>query len=106
MRARAAEVNAGKLIDLVSDSRIFSRKRRGFLSKSTPYDCHGHVIRAMILIMAGKVEKEQFFDVQAEYLLKMEGDPATDNANQKPAPKPTWVDAAGFDRGSFNPSSD
>ena len=78
LRARAAEVNAGKLIDLVSDSRIFSRKRRGFMSRSTPYDCHGHVIRATILIMAGKVEKEQFFDVQAEYLLKMEGDPATD----------------------------
>ena len=92
LRARAAEVNAGKLIDLVSDSRIFSRKRRGFMSRSTPYDCHGHVIRAMILIMAGKVEKEQFFDVQAEYLLKMEGDPATDNATQKPAPKPTWSD--------------
>ena len=103
LRARAAEVNAGKLIDLVSDSRIFSRKRRGFLSKSTPYDCHGHVIRAMILIMAGKVEKEQFFDVQAEYLLKMEGDPMTDNANQKPAPKPTWVDAAGNDLVSGEP---
>ena len=106
LRARAAEVNAGKLIDLVSDSRIFSRKRRGFMSRSTPYDCHGHVIRAMILIMAGKVEKEQFFDVQAEYLLKMECNPATENANQKPARKPTWVDAAGLDRGSFNPSSD
>ena len=34
LRARAAEVNAGKLIDLVSDSRIFSRKRRGLLSRA------------------------------------------------------------------------
>ena len=103
LRARAAEVNAGKLIDLVSDSRIFSRKRCGFLSKSTPYDCHGHVIRAMILIMAGKVEKEQFFDVQAEYLLKMEGDPRLGDSYNKPAPRPNWVDAAGNDLVSGEP---
>ena len=75
MRARAAEVNAGKLIDLVSDSRQFSRKRRGVFSKSAPYDCHGHVIRALILIKAGQITKEDYFAAQAEYLLKMEGDP-------------------------------
>ena len=75
--ARAAEVNAGKLIDLVSDNREFSRKRNGgFMSRNTvPYDCHGHVIRALILIQAGQVTKEDYFATQAEYLLKMEGDP-------------------------------
>lgn len=57
MRACAAEVIAGKLIYWVSGLVIFSRERRGFLSKSTAYYCHGHVIRAMILIIAGKVEK-------------------------------------------------
>ena len=97
LRARAAEVNAGALIDLVSDSRFRSRKATGFLSKTTPYDCHGHVIRAMILIMAGKISKEQFFDVQAEYLLKMEGHPRLGDSLGKPAPKPQWVSADGND---------
>ena len=75
LRARAAEVNAGKLIDLVSDSREFSRKHSGFMSKNAPYDCHGHVIRALILIKAGQITKEDYFATQAEHLLKMEGDP-------------------------------
>ena len=76
LRARAAEVNAGKLIDLVSDSRQFSRKSGGgFMSGNAPYDCHGHVIRALILIKAGQITKEDYFAAQAEYLLKMEGDP-------------------------------
>ncbi len=76
LSARAAEVNAGKLIDLVSDSREFSRKREGgFISGKAPYDCHGHVIRALILIVAGQIAKEDYFATQAEYLLKMEGDP-------------------------------
>ena len=74
--ARAAEVNAGKLIDLVSDTRQFSRKSGGgFMSGNAPYDCHGHVIRALILIKAGQITKEDYFAAQAEYLLKMEGDP-------------------------------
>ena len=76
LRARAAEVNAGKLIDLVSGSRQFSRKRGGgFISGNSPYDCHGHVIRALILIKAGQITKKDYFAAQAEYLLKMEGDP-------------------------------
>ena len=76
LSARAAEVNAGKLIDLVSDSREFSRKREGgVISGKAPYDCHGHVIRALILIVAGQIAKEDYFATQAEYLLKMEGDP-------------------------------
>lgn len=97
LRARAAEVNAGKLIDLVSGSRQFSRKRRGVFSKSAPYDCHGHVIRALILIYAGKIDKENFFDVQADYLLKMEGDPEG-NVFQKAAQELVWKrDAADLD---------
>ena len=75
LRARAQEVIAGRLIDLVSDSREFSRKHSGFMSKNAPYDCHGHVIRALILIKAGQITKEDYFATQADYLLKMEGDP-------------------------------
>lgn len=76
LRARAAEVNSGVLIDLVSDSRQYSRKRAGgFVSKKDPYDCHGHVIRALILIVAGQITKDDYFATQAEYILKMEGDP-------------------------------
>ena len=75
LRARAQEVIAGRLIDLVSDSREFSRKHSGFMSKNAPYDCHGHVIRALILIKAGQITKEDYFATQAEHLLKMEGDP-------------------------------
>ena len=76
LRARAAEIIAGKTIDLVSDSREFSRKNGGgFMSKGAPYDCHGHVIRALILIKAGQITQEDYFATQAEYLLRMEGDP-------------------------------
>ena len=76
LRARAAELIAGKTIDLVSDSREFSRKNGGdFISQGAPYDCHGHVVRALILIKAGQITKEDYFASQAEYLLKMEGDP-------------------------------
>ena len=76
LRARAAEVIAGKTIDLVSDSREFSRKNGGgFISEGAPYDCHGHVVRALILIKAGQITKEDYFATQAEYLLRMEGDP-------------------------------
>ena len=106
MRARAAEVNAGKLIDLVSGSRQFSRKRRGVFSTSAPYDCHGHVIRALILIYAGKIDKENFFDVQADYLLKMEGDPEG-NVFQKAAQELVWKrDAADLDLVFPDPSSE
>ena len=74
--ARAAEVIAGKTIDLVSDSREFSRKNGGgLISEGAPYDCHGHVVRALILIKAGQITREDYFATQAEYLLKMEGDP-------------------------------
>ena len=76
LRARAAEVIAGKTIDLISDSREFSRKNGGgFIGEGAPYDCHGHVVRALILIKAGRITKEDYFASQAEYLLKMEGDP-------------------------------
>ena len=76
LRARAAEIIAGKTIDLVSDSRELSRKNGGgFMSKGAPYDCHGHVIRALILIKAGQITQEDYFATQAEYLLRMEGDP-------------------------------
>jgi hypothetical protein len=83
LRARAQEVIAGRLIDLVSDSREFSRKKSGFMSKNAPYDCHGHVIRALILIKAGQITKEDYFAAQAEYLLKMEGDPMGLNWKQE-----------------------
>ncbi|MEC7737792.1 MAG: hypothetical protein VYE46_02810 [Cyanobacteriota bacterium] len=72
--ARAQEVNAGRCIDLVSDGREFSRKRLGWKTQTAPYDCHGHVLRAVILIFAGKIKPDKYFSVQAEYLLKMEGD--------------------------------
>ena len=76
LRARAQEVIAGRTIDLVSESRDFSRKREGgIVSRKAPYDCHGHVVRALILIKAGQITKEEYFVNQANYLLKMEGDP-------------------------------
>ena len=76
LRARAQEVIAGRTIDLVSESRDFSRKREGgVISRKAPYDCHGHVVRALILIKAGKIDVKDYFSSQAEYLLKMEGDP-------------------------------
>ena len=76
LRARAAELNAGGLIDLVSDSRDFSRRRGGGAwGQKAPYDCHGHVIRALILIVAGQITKDDYFANQAEYLLKVEGYP-------------------------------
>ena len=76
LRARAQEVIAGRTIDLVSESRDFSRKREGcVISRKAPYDCHGHVVRALILIKAGQISKEEYFVSQANYLLKMEGDP-------------------------------
>ena len=74
LQARAQEVNAGCKIDLVSEGHLFSRKSVGFLSKSQPYDCHGHVVRAVILILAGKIKADDFYIVQADYLQKMEGD--------------------------------
>lgn len=77
LRARAAEVNAGKLIDLISYSRQYSRKPGGLISKSAPYDCHGHVIRAMILILAGQLKKEDYFSAQKDYLNEVEGPPST-----------------------------
>ena len=41
LRARAQEVIAGRAIDLVSESRDFSRKREGgIVSRKAPYDCH------------------------------------------------------------------
>ena len=76
LRARAQEVIAGRAIDLVSESRDFSRKREGgIVSRKAPYDCHGHVVRALILIKAGQITMEEYFVSQANYLLKMEGDP-------------------------------
>ena len=76
LRARAQEVIAGRAIDLVSESRDFSRKREGgVVSRKAPYDCHGHVVRALILIKAGQITMEEYFVSQANYLLKMEGDP-------------------------------
>ena len=76
LRARAQEVIAGRAIDLVSESRDFSRKREGgVISRKAPYDCHGHVVRALILIKAGQIKQEEYFVSQANYLLKMEGDP-------------------------------
>ena len=76
LRARAQEVIAGRAIDLVSESRDFSRKREGgVVSRKAPYDCHGHVVRALILIKAGQISMEEYFVSQANYLLKMEGDP-------------------------------
>ena len=76
LRARAQEVIAGRAIDLVSESRDFSRKREGgVISRKAPYDCHGHVVRALILIKAGQISKDEYFVSQANYLLKMEGDP-------------------------------
>ena len=76
LRARAQEVIAGRAIDLVSESRDFSRKREGgIVSRKAPYDCHGHVVRALILIKAGQITMEEYFVNQANYLLKMEGDP-------------------------------
>ena len=74
------------------------------MSRNTvPYDCHGHVIRALILIQAGQVTKEDYFATQAEYLLKMEGDPiglawkqevkeiiAAREANQDDLEKDVW----------------
>ena len=76
LRARAQEVIAGRAIDLVSESRDFSRKREGgVISRKAPYDCHGHVVRALILIKAGQISKDEYFVSQANYLLNMEGDP-------------------------------
>lgn len=75
LMARAQEVNSGRCIDLISDGREFSRTRLGWKTQTAPYDCHGHVLRAVILILAGKIKAEQFFSVQADYLQKMEGDP-------------------------------
>ena len=86
--ARAQEVNAGRCIDLVSDGREFSRKRLGWKTQTQPYDCHGHVLRAVILILAGKITAEEFFSVQADYLQKMEGDPIP-NAEGEQHPKIT-----------------
>ena len=73
--ACAQEVNAGRCIDLVSDGRVFSRKRLEWKTQTSPYDCHGHVLRAVILILAGKIKPDQFLTVQSNYLQKMEGDP-------------------------------
>ena len=86
--ARAQEVNSGRCIDLISDGRQFSRKRLGWMSQTQPYDCHGHVLRAVILILAGKITAEEFFSVQADYLQKMEGDPIP-NAEGEQHPKIT-----------------
>ena len=86
--ARAQEVNSGRCIDLISDGRQFSRKRLGWISQTQPYDCHGHVLRAVILILAGKITAEEFFSVQADYLQKMEGDPIP-NAEGEQHPKIT-----------------
>ena len=104
LRARAQEVIAGRTIDLVSESRDFSRKREGgVISRKAPYDCHGHVVRALILIKAGKIDVKDYFSSQAEYLLKMEGDPiglawkqevkeiiAAREANQDDLEKDVW----------------
>ena len=45
----------------------------GASSTKAPYDCHGHVVRALILIKAGHITQEDYFATQAEYLLRMEG---------------------------------
>ena len=105
LRARAQEVIAGRLIDLVSDSRQFSRKHSGFMSKNAPYDCHGHVIRALILIKAGQITKEDYFATQADYLLKMEGDPVG-LAWKQEAKEIIWAREASQDDAKSDPWSD
>ena len=103
--ARAQEVNAGRCIDLISDGRQYSRKRLGWMSQTQPYDCHGHVLRAVILILAGKIKADQFFSVQAEYLLKMEGDEIPKaEADQRPRITPEEFKAADANRAYETPA--
>ena len=105
LMARAQEVNSGRCIDLVSDGREFSRKRLGWKTQTAPYDCHGHVLRAVILIFAGRIKPDQFFAVQSDYLQKMEGDPIPKaESDQQPKITPEEFKAADANRSYETPA--
>ena len=51
--ARVADINSGTKIDLVCDCRSYARRRFGMIKKDQPHDCHGYVLRALILWRLG-----------------------------------------------------